>query len=263
MSGTVAAASSLDRKYLRFLGSRNDIVPVPTPQFRSYRRVPNGPASTPENKAVSDGQKQPNKTAGEECEQRTDNLITSAQDPLVSPSNETCSTAPLQKLPKTSETIPLGTGLIYQSDESVPTLNSSEKESHTLHDMRPLLGSSNERHPTQGLSTTVRWERMCKPPDRMLPLPMQRRMKVDFRDRQIHSSNPSLQLLSDMADFRPAAERLREFRIHRNMQREDTSGFVTLKEFMLSRQEEERRQNSRTAQRPQPTGSNEGAFTYV
>ncbi|KAI4490984.1 hypothetical protein M0802_010560 [Mischocyttarus mexicanus] len=31
--------ASLDRKYLRFLGTRNQNVPVPTAQFRSYRRV--------------------------------------------------------------------------------------------------------------------------------------------------------------------------------------------------------------------------------
>lgn len=33
------SGSSLDRKYLRFLGTRNQNVPVPTAQFRSYRRV--------------------------------------------------------------------------------------------------------------------------------------------------------------------------------------------------------------------------------
>lgn len=37
--------ASLDRKYLRFLGARNQNVPVPTAQFRSYRRVL--PTSTP------------------------------------------------------------------------------------------------------------------------------------------------------------------------------------------------------------------------
>ncbi|XP_043488156.1 uncharacterized protein LOC122515061 [Polistes fuscatus] len=31
--------ASLDRKYLRFLGTRNQNIPVPTAQFRSYRRV--------------------------------------------------------------------------------------------------------------------------------------------------------------------------------------------------------------------------------
>nr|CAD7601690.1 unnamed protein product [Timema genevievae] len=75
------------------------------------------------------------------------------------------------------------------------------------------------------------------------PLPLSRNLKVaDRLDRQIHASNPSLQFPSDMIDYRLAAERLREFGISRNRQREDTSGFVTLEEFMLSRQEEERRQ---------------------
>nr|CAD7444397.1 unnamed protein product [Timema bartmani] len=53
---------------------------------------------------------------------------------------------------------------------------------------------------------------------------------------------PTTPFPSDMIDYRLAAERLREFGISRNRQREDTSGFVTLEEFMLSRQEEERRQ---------------------
>ncbi|XP_023248126.1 uncharacterized protein LOC106642128 isoform X3 [Copidosoma floridanum] len=39
------SAASLDRKYLKFLGSRTQNVPVPTAQFRSYRRVL--PSSTP------------------------------------------------------------------------------------------------------------------------------------------------------------------------------------------------------------------------
>jgi hypothetical protein len=91
---------------------------------------------------------------------------------------------------------------------------------------------------------------------------MQRHFKAEFRDRHIHASNPSLQLPSDISDYRLAAERLRELGMRRNRQREDTSGFVTLKEFMLSRQEEERRQNSRTTQRLHPAGNNEGAFTF-
>jgi hypothetical protein len=62
-----------------------------------------------------------------------------------------------------------------------------------------------------------------------------------------------------MADYRLTAERLREFGIRRNRQREDMSGFVTLKEFMLSRQEEEK-QSSRAEQRATPKG-NEGLFT--
>lgn len=37
--------ASLDRKYLKFLSSRNQNMPVPTAQFRSYRRVL--PTSTP------------------------------------------------------------------------------------------------------------------------------------------------------------------------------------------------------------------------
>lgn len=37
--------ASLDRKYLKFLGARTQNVPVPTAQFRSYRRVL--PTSTP------------------------------------------------------------------------------------------------------------------------------------------------------------------------------------------------------------------------
>jgi hypothetical protein len=109
------------------------------------------------------------------------------------------------------------------------------------------------------MSIGVRSERMFKPQDRVLPLPVKRHLKVDFRDRQIHSSNPSLQFASDMADYRLAAERLRQFGIRRNEQREDTSGFVTLKQFMLSRQEEERRQSRRATQRPM--GSSEGVFT--
>uniref|UniRef100_A0A7R9P871 (California timema) hypothetical protein n=2 Tax=Timema TaxID=61471 RepID=A0A7R9P871_TIMCA len=61
-------------------------------------------------------------------------------------------------------------------------------------------------------------------------------LKQDF-------NKPSVGIDSDyMIDYRLAAERLREFGISRNRQREDTSGFVTLEEFMLSRQEEERRQ---------------------
>lgn len=37
--------ASLDRKYLKFLGAKNQNMPVPTAQFRSYRRVL--PTSTP------------------------------------------------------------------------------------------------------------------------------------------------------------------------------------------------------------------------
>jgi len=37
--------ASLDRKYLKFLSARNQSMPVPTAQFRSYRRVL--PTSTP------------------------------------------------------------------------------------------------------------------------------------------------------------------------------------------------------------------------
>jgi hypothetical protein len=253
----VAAASSLDRKYLPFLGSRNNRVPVPTPQFRSYRRVPNGPAPTALNKAVSGGQKQTMKATGEGCVQRTGNLISSEQDPSVNPINEACNSTSQQKVPKSSETIPSDTGLIYQSAESVPTSNSSsEKENQTSHNMKPLFSNADERTRTL---TSVRGESMFKP----LPLPVQRHFKADFRDCYIHSSNPSLQLPLDMADYRLAAERLRELGIHRNRQREDTSGFVTLKEFMLSRQEEERRQNSRTTQRLQPAGNSEGVFTHL
>ena len=42
------AGASLDRKYLKFLGTRTQNVPVPTAQFRSYRRVL--PSSTPNKK---------------------------------------------------------------------------------------------------------------------------------------------------------------------------------------------------------------------
>ncbi|XP_015436099.1 PREDICTED: LOW QUALITY PROTEIN: uncharacterized protein LOC107191550 [Dufourea novaeangliae] len=45
------SGSSLDRKYLKFLGTRNHNVPVPTAQFRSYRRVL--PTSTPNKKQDS------------------------------------------------------------------------------------------------------------------------------------------------------------------------------------------------------------------
>lgn len=45
------AGASLDRKYLKFLGARTQNVPVPTAQFRSYRRVL--PTSTP-NKLVTE-----------------------------------------------------------------------------------------------------------------------------------------------------------------------------------------------------------------
>lgn len=41
----INSGASLDRKYLRFLGARHQNVPVPTAQFRSYRRVL--PTSTP------------------------------------------------------------------------------------------------------------------------------------------------------------------------------------------------------------------------
>jgi hypothetical protein len=265
MSGIVAAASSLDRKYLRFLGSRNNIVPVPTPQFRSYRRVPNGPAPTPQNKAVNDGLKQAHNTRAEGSEQRNHILLSSAQDTSFKSSNDTCNVAPQQKLEKGFETISSCSGLIYQSADSGSVIHSSsEKESCAIHDTKRLGDISNERGPSiaQGMSKSVREDRIFKSQDRMLPLPMQRHLKVDLRDRQIHSSNPSLQLPSDMADYRLTAERLREFGIRRNRQREDTSGFVTLKEFMLSRQEEERRQNSRAAQRLQPKSNNEGVFAF-
>ncbi|XP_063974897.1 uncharacterized protein Cnk [Diachasmimorpha longicaudata] len=43
--------ASLDRKYLRFLGARTHDIPVPTAQFRSYRRVL--PMSTPSQKSES------------------------------------------------------------------------------------------------------------------------------------------------------------------------------------------------------------------
>lgn len=265
ISGIVPAASSLDRKYLRFLGSRNNIVPVPTPQFRSYRRVPNGPAPTPQNKAVNDGLKQAHNTRPEGSEQRSQCLMTSAQDTSFKSSNETYNVTPQQKLQIGFETISSSSGSTCQSAESGSVLHSSsERESHTVHDTKPLGDISNERGPNvaQGVSKSVREDRIFKPQDRMLPLPMKRHLKVDFRDRQIHSSNPSLQLPSDMADYRLTAERLREFGIRRTRQREDTSGFVTLKEFMLSRQEEEKQQNSRAAQRAQPKGNNEGVFTF-
>ena len=265
MSGIVAAASSLDRKYLRFLGSRNNIVPVPTPQFRSYRRVPNGPAPTPQNKAVNDGLKQAHNTRAEGSDQRSQCSMSSAQDTSFKSSNETCNVTPQQKLQKGFEIISSCSGSTYQSAESGSVLHSSsEKESHTAHDTKPLGDISNERcsNVAQGVGKSVREDRIFKPQDRMVPLPMKRHLKVDFRDRQIHSSNPTLQLPSDMADYRLTAERLREFGIRRNRQREDTSGFVTLKEFMLSRQEEERQQNSRAAQRAQPKGNNEGVFTF-
>ncbi|XP_023711372.1 uncharacterized protein LOC111866550 isoform X3 [Cryptotermes secundus] len=249
-SGTVTVGSSLDRKYLRFLGGRNNIVPVPTSQFRSYRRVPNGPAPTPQSKAVRVGQKEQNISRGGGCEQEIDNLKTSAQDPSVN--------MPLQqKSPAASETAP-------SSANNASALNSSsQKESHISHDTRPLLNSLNEMGPavSQEMSIGVRGERMFKPQDRVLPLPVKRHLKVDFRDRQIHSSNPSLQFPSDMADYRLAAERLRQFGIRRNEQREDTSGFVTLKQFMLSRQEEERRQCRRAVQRP--VGSSEVYTGYT
>ncbi|XP_026674146.1 uncharacterized protein LOC108630860 isoform X2 [Ceratina calcarata] len=45
------SGASLDRKYLKFLGTRNHNVPVPTAQFRSYRRVI--PSSTPNKKQES------------------------------------------------------------------------------------------------------------------------------------------------------------------------------------------------------------------
>ncbi|OAD58012.1 Connector enhancer of kinase suppressor of ras 3, partial [Eufriesea mexicana] len=45
------SGASLDRKYLKFLGTRNHNVPVPTAQFRSYRRVL--PTSTPNKKQDS------------------------------------------------------------------------------------------------------------------------------------------------------------------------------------------------------------------
>nr|XP_033332799.1 uncharacterized protein LOC117224168 [Megalopta genalis] len=45
------SGASLDRKYLKFLGTRNHNVPVPTAQFRSYRRVL--PTSTPNKKQES------------------------------------------------------------------------------------------------------------------------------------------------------------------------------------------------------------------
>ena len=167
------SSSSLDRKYLRFLGgSRNNIVPVPTAQFRSYRRVPNGPAPAPVQKQVI-------KPSSESSEH--------TQDPAA----------------------------MSQPAMMFPSVDSVESEARPTRIFKPLS------HHAQRL-----------------------------REHQIHSSNPSLQLSSDMADYRLAAERLREFGIRRNRQREDTSGFVTLEEFMLSRQEEERRQN-RAIQRMQ------------
>ncbi|XP_072755267.1 uncharacterized protein Cnk [Anoplolepis gracilipes] len=45
------SGASLDRKYLKFLGARNQNMPVPTAQFRSYRRVL--PTSTPNKKEDS------------------------------------------------------------------------------------------------------------------------------------------------------------------------------------------------------------------
>ncbi|KAH0569194.1 putative uncharacterized protein DDB_G0282133 [Cotesia glomerata] len=42
--------ASLDRKYLRFLGSKTPNLPVPTAQFRSYRRVLPSSSSTPNKK---------------------------------------------------------------------------------------------------------------------------------------------------------------------------------------------------------------------
>nr|XP_012216845.1 PREDICTED: uncharacterized protein LOC105668809 isoform X1 [Linepithema humile] len=46
--------ASLDRKYLKFLGTRNQNIPVPTAQFRSYRRVL--PSSTPNKKEDSNAE---------------------------------------------------------------------------------------------------------------------------------------------------------------------------------------------------------------
>ena len=182
----VASSSSLDRKYLRFLGgSRNNIVPVPTAQFRSYRRVPNGPAPAP---------KQVVKPASESSEQTQDS---SAQKPEA----------------------------VSQSSMNFPSVDTVDRDVRPARIFKPLS------HHAQRL-----------------------------REHQIHSSNPSLQLSSDMADYRLAAERLREFGIRRNRQREDTSGFVTLEEFMLSRQEEERRQ-SRAMQRAQQTTNTSSTTT--
>ncbi|XP_057326647.1 probable serine/threonine-protein kinase DDB_G0282963 [Microplitis mediator] len=48
------SGASLDRKYLRFLGARTQNLPVPTAQFRSYRRVL--PSSTPNKKQQQSAQ---------------------------------------------------------------------------------------------------------------------------------------------------------------------------------------------------------------
>ncbi|XP_066991200.2 uncharacterized protein cnk isoform X2 [Anabrus simplex] len=161
------SAASLDRKYLRFLGGgRSNVVPVPTAQFRSYRRVPASPQRAVEQQI----------------------RIATQKEMKLSPSESSAQ--------------------LHSSAECVLVQEQETKSSSCT-----------------------------KPQDRLI-----RATKMsDFRDRQIHASNPSLQLPADMADYRLAAERLREFGIRRNRQREDTSGFVTLEEFMLSRQEEERR----------------------
>ncbi|KAK7868377.1 hypothetical protein R5R35_013663 [Gryllus longicercus] len=207
-------SSSLDRKYLCFLGSsRNSTVPVPTAHFRSYRRVPNSA---------------PNKTLHDSSQKIIDPVVKGVASGNSSSPRYSDSA---KDLPKKTR----GLSNIRSMDSTETPKLTLEKVRSTNYNNLVLTPNSNlckskekESHPVPN-----------KPPvsDRFL-----RPVKIgDLRDRSTHASNPTLQLSGDLSDYRLAAERLREFNVQRNRPREDTSGFVTLEEFMLSRQEEERK----------------------
>lgn len=182
---SAGGGSSLDRKYLRFLSSKQN-VPVPTAQYRSYRRVtPKITSSTPRSSQFY---------------LSSENLNEDEPPPAPPP-------------------------------PPPPSSNRDyiRRSSDISGDAAAAVATSLENKPIRQLKVV---------------------------DRHIHASNPSLLLPNNLLDYRLTEERLREFGMRRNrIQREDTSGFVTLEAFMLSRQEEERKQQQRIKPSPPPPPS--------
>ncbi|XP_063220348.1 uncharacterized protein LOC134529812 isoform X2 [Bacillus rossius redtenbacheri] len=205
-------SASLDRKYLNFLGGmRNGNVPVPTAQFRSYRR-------SPKKRLVQES------GAGDKNSDQISNDV-------YLPS-------------KSGKFMPPRVNILDTEDMSTNVkLETLCMENFSLEDTFKSCDTSdaNVRGPpifkkNQGVNTLPTLERREK-----AMLQSHKFLKErSARDRQIHASNPTLQLSSDMQNYRLAAERLRKFGLGHNHQQEDTSGFITLEELMISRQEEEK-----------------------
>lgn len=162
-------STSLDRKYLRFfnnssLKSSKNQVPLPTPQFRSYRKV------VPPNLVVNQNVPSPASVV--------------PNSPKITPKPET---------PKTTEAQSVtGSNLNLDTENETPNIPSSS----SAHKLKP------------------------KPINYM------------------HASNPSL---CDTNDYRIQNfyHRTRQF----TQRSENLAGFITLEQFMLNRQEEDKRTN--------------------